>query len=192
MRVADEAFEDGKDALALALGQGVEGFPALERGLVAEDVRELGVGDQRIEGDEEGAGDKALLRRVIDYYHATLNKSREALAYLQGRGHRFLPGPLPQGSGSPGVPCGLAQASPMRDTGSMLNQWPIFPLLCVLASLLAPVIASADWAAGAETRVLAFHIAGQIYTGKERSVTLERRQGRISDPTPGLYPGGRR
>ena len=43
--------------MSLALGQGVEGLPALEHGLVAEEVGELGVGDQRVEGDVEGAGD---------------------------------------------------------------------------------------------------------------------------------------
>jgi DNA primase catalytic core len=31
-------------------------------------------------------GDQALLRRVVDYYHATLKESPEALAYLAGRG----------------------------------------------------------------------------------------------------------
>ena len=29
---------------------------------------------------------QALLNQVIDYYHATLNQSPEALAYLQARG----------------------------------------------------------------------------------------------------------
>jgi hypothetical protein len=54
LRVADEAVEDVEDALLLAMGRRIEGLPALHHGLVAEDVGELGVGD---EGDAEGAGD---------------------------------------------------------------------------------------------------------------------------------------
>jgi DNA primase len=35
---------------------------------------------------DASAGDQALLRRVVDYYHATLKESPEALAYLESRG----------------------------------------------------------------------------------------------------------
>jgi DNA primase catalytic core len=35
---------------------------------------------------ERGADDKALLRRVVDYYHRTLKESPDALAYLASRG----------------------------------------------------------------------------------------------------------
>lgn len=35
---------------------------------------------------DASAGDQALLRRVVDYYHATLKESPEALAYLASRG----------------------------------------------------------------------------------------------------------
>jgi DNA primase len=35
---------------------------------------------------DASAGDQVLLRRVVDYYHATLKESPEALAYLESRG----------------------------------------------------------------------------------------------------------
>jgi len=41
----------------------------------------------------------------------------------------------------------------------MRNRWPILSLLCALASLLVPGIASASTTAGAGTRVLAFDLA---------------------------------
>jgi DNA primase len=34
----------------------------------------------------DGADDQALLRQVVDYYHASLKQNPQALAYLQGRG----------------------------------------------------------------------------------------------------------
>lgn len=55
--------------------------------------------------------------------------------------------------------------------------WPILALLCVLASLLVPGIASASTAAGAETRVWAFDLAEQTSVGVEHSPTLEPHQG---------------
>ena len=59
----------------------------------------------------------------------------------------------------------------------MRNRWPILMLLCVLASLLVPGIASASTAAGAETRVWAFDFAGHARVGVERSLTLELHRG---------------
>jgi hypothetical protein len=55
----------------------------------------------------------------------------------------------------------------------MRNRWPILALLCLLASLLVPGIASASTAPGAETRVWAFDLADQARVGVERSLTLE-------------------
>lgn len=57
----------------------------------------------------------------------------------------------------------------------MRNRWPILVLLCVLASLLVPGIASASTAPGAETRVGAFDLQDRVGVGVERSLTLELR-----------------
>lgn len=52
-------------------------------------------------------------------------------------------------------------------------RWPpILAILCLLAGLLVPRIASTSTAAGAETRVWAFHLAEQVRVGVERSLTL--------------------
>lgn len=59
----------------------------------------------------------------------------------------------------------------------MRSRWPLLAILCVLASLLAPGIASASTAPGAETRVWAFDLQNQVGVGVERSLTLELRQG---------------
>ena len=59
----------------------------------------------------------------------------------------------------------------------MRNRWPIFALLCVLASLLVPGIASAHSAAGAENRVWGFDLAEQIHVGGQRALTPELHQG---------------
>ncbi len=61
----------GPGVHALAQGQGVEGLASARAWPGRRGLGELGSSDQRTEVDEEGAGDKALLRRVIDYYHAT-------------------------------------------------------------------------------------------------------------------------
>jgi len=45
----------------------------------------------------------------------------------------------------------------------MRNRWPILALLCVLASLLVPGIASAHSAAGAENRGWAFDLPEQVH-----------------------------
>lgn len=55
----------------------------------------------------------------------------------------------------------------------MRTRWPILALLCVLASLPVPGIASASTAAEAETRVPAFDLADQACVGIERSLTLD-------------------
>jgi len=59
----------------------------------------------------------------------------------------------------------------------MRSRWPILALLCVLASLLVPGIASASTVVGAETRVWAFDLADQVRVGVERSLTLELHRG---------------
>lgn len=59
----------------------------------------------------------------------------------------------------------------------MRTRGPILMLLCVLASLLVPGIASASTAAGAETRVWAFDLQDQVRVGGERSLTLELHPG---------------
>ena len=59
----------------------------------------------------------------------------------------------------------------------MRSHWPILAILCVLASLLVPGIASASTAAGAATRVWAFDLAGKADVGIERSLTLDLRLG---------------
>jgi len=60
---------------------------------------------------------------------------------------------------------------------SMRSRWPILVLLCVLASLLVPGIASAHAAEGAETRVGAFDFAEQVHVGGSAALTLELRPG---------------
>ncbi len=59
----------------------------------------------------------------------------------------------------------------------MRNRWPILALLCVLASLLVPGMASAHSASGAENRVWAFDLAEQVHVGGAASLTLELHQG---------------
>jgi hypothetical protein len=59
----------------------------------------------------------------------------------------------------------------------MRSHWPILMLLCVLASLLVPGIASASTASGAETRVWAFNLVDGVRVGVERSLTLELHRG---------------
>ena len=59
----------------------------------------------------------------------------------------------------------------------MRSRWPIVMLLCVLASLLVPGIASASMASGAETRVWAFDLQDQVRVGGERSLTLDLHPG---------------
>jgi hypothetical protein len=53
----------------------------------------------------------------------------------------------------------------------------LLAILCLLASLLVPGIASASTAAGAETRVWAFDLADQVRVEVERSLTLELHPG---------------
>ena len=52
------------------------------------------------------------------------------------------------------------------------RRWPLLAILCFLASLLVPGIASAHSAVGAENRVWDFGLAGQLHVGVERSLTL--------------------
>jgi hypothetical protein len=59
----------------------------------------------------------------------------------------------------------------------MRNPWPILVLLCVLASLLVPGIASASTASGAETRVGVFDLPEQAIVGGSASLTLEPHPG---------------
>jgi hypothetical protein len=59
----------------------------------------------------------------------------------------------------------------------MRTRWPILMLLCALASLLVPGIASASTAAGAENRVWAFDLQDQIGIGGSASLTLELHRG---------------
>ena len=54
---------------------------------------------------------------------------------------------------------------------------PILMLLCLLASLLVPGIASASTAAGTETRVGAFDFADQARVGGSAALTLELHPG---------------
>ena len=65
----------------------------------------------------------------------------------------------------------------MRETGGMRSRWPILALLCVLASLLVPGIASAHTAVGAENRVWAFDLQEQVHVAGQRALTLELHQG---------------
>lgn len=59
----------------------------------------------------------------------------------------------------------------------MRSRWRILMLLCLVASMLIPGIASASTAAGAETRAWAFGFAEHARAGVERSLTLELCQG---------------
>ncbi len=59
----------------------------------------------------------------------------------------------------------------------MRSRWPLFAILCVLASLLVPGIASASTAPGAETRVGAFDLQDQVHVGLECSLTHELHRG---------------
>ena len=59
----------------------------------------------------------------------------------------------------------------------MRSRWPILAILCFLASLLVPGIASASTAASAETRVWAFDLGDQVRVGLDRSLTPELRYG---------------
>jgi hypothetical protein len=59
----------------------------------------------------------------------------------------------------------------------MRNRWPLLAILCFLASLLVPGIASASVAPGAETRVWAFDLADGVRIGGSASLTLELHRG---------------
>ncbi|HHK42403.1 MAG TPA: DUF4258 domain-containing protein [Planctomycetaceae bacterium] len=59
----------------------------------------------------------------------------------------------------------------------MRSRWPILALLCVLASLLVPGIASAHSAVGAENRVWAFDLQGQVHVAGQRALTLDLHEG---------------
>jgi hypothetical protein len=59
----------------------------------------------------------------------------------------------------------------------MRSHRPILMLLCVLASLLVPGIASASTAAGAENRVWAFDLPEQALVGDSASLTPELHRG---------------
>jgi len=59
----------------------------------------------------------------------------------------------------------------------MRSRWPLLAILCVLASLLVPGIASASTAAGAETRVWASDLAEQVGVGAEHLLTHELHPG---------------
>jgi len=61
------------------------------------------------------------------------------------------------------------------------SAWVLLAIVCFLASLLVPGIASAHSAAGAENRVWAFDLQDQTCAGVERSPTLELHRGR--EPT---------
>lgn len=61
----------------------------------------------------------------------------------------------------------------MTPARRLRSRGPILMLLCGLASLLAPGIASASTAVGAETRVGDFDLADGIRVGLKRSLTLE-------------------
>lgn len=59
----------------------------------------------------------------------------------------------------------------------MRSRWPILAILCVLAILLVPVIASASTAAGAETRVMGLELGNPTSVRVERTPTLATQQG---------------
>jgi len=70
-----------------------------------------------------------------------------------------------------------ASSSLIRGEWQGEARWPVLMLLCILASLLVPGIASATTAAGAETRDGVFDLAEQVRVGVEASLTLELRPG---------------
>ena len=59
----------------------------------------------------------------------------------------------------------------------MRTFWPVLAILCLLASLLVPGIASASAVSSAENRVWAFDLVEQIHVGESASLTLELHQG---------------
>jgi hypothetical protein len=59
----------------------------------------------------------------------------------------------------------------------MRSRWPLLTILCTLASLLVPGIASAESATGAETRVGVFDLPEQAFVGDSASLTLELHRG---------------
>ena len=59
----------------------------------------------------------------------------------------------------------------------MKPRWPLLAILCALASMLFPGIASAHGAAGAENRVWAFDLAEQVHVAGQQALTLELHQG---------------
>ena len=59
----------------------------------------------------------------------------------------------------------------------MKPRWPLLAILCALASMLFPGIASAHAAAGAENRVWAFDLAEQVHVAGQQALTLELHQG---------------
>ncbi len=59
----------------------------------------------------------------------------------------------------------------------MRNRWPILALLCVLASLLVPGIASASAGSSAENRVWAFDLAEQVHVDGAAALTPGLHQG---------------
>ncbi len=59
----------------------------------------------------------------------------------------------------------------------MRPRWPILALLCVLASLLVPGIASAHPVSGAENRVWAFDLAEQAHVAGQHALTPDQHQG---------------
>ncbi|MBX3373176.1 MAG: hypothetical protein KF817_05020 [Phycisphaeraceae bacterium] len=65
----------------------------------------------------------------------------------------------------------------MRGTGYVSSRDPLLAILCVLASLLVPAIASANSAAGAETLAWAFDLQDQVGVKVERSLTFALHQG---------------
>lgn len=59
----------------------------------------------------------------------------------------------------------------------MRSRWPLLAILCLLATLLAPRIASASATSGAESRVWAFDLQDQVGIGVSASLTLELHRG---------------
>ena len=59
----------------------------------------------------------------------------------------------------------------------MRTRWPLLAILCILASLLVPGIASASTAAGPETHAWAFDVPEQAFVGDSASLTLDLHPG---------------
>ena len=59
----------------------------------------------------------------------------------------------------------------------MRTRFPILALLCLLASLLVPGIASAHSATGAENRVWAFDLQGEVHVAGQHALTPGLHQG---------------